>query len=478
MEEHILIIFFIVIYFVRNLGLSQLFVTAGEQRIKAFVPFLNTWTWMSMLKVPKWTFVAVLLPGIHLILDGYLVRKTLIAFNQNKHLKVFFVIFFSYLFFFFLLLFFYKRIRFNEEQLNVKHNRFAEILFVVFFVLAHGMNYLTPFYKIPSSGMSATLNEGGIIVSNPFKFGFRLPQHPFRYYSYAGYMVNKLGWNPNLSFVELPIYRLPAFSSIRNGDILIFNCPNNILEDESQKSIEEKIQYIKRCIGIPGDKLSMKNNRMFINGKAEFLNRNYQYAYYLKLTPEMDEAWFLKNGITEANTIQGQENELYQVFLTLETAEKLKKSGFELKDVKRPDLQIYFKDSVRWTPTNMEEFTVPINGLSLKVDELFYKLYGDLLARYEKAKLTLKDGKYYIDNNEVSSYTFKQNYYWVMGDNRDNSLDSRYWGFLPESYISGSPSLSVIGFEKFNLNNYNAGQNSNEIKQERVNWKRFFKLID
>lgn len=344
-------------------------------------------------------------------------------------------------------------------------------------------------YTIPTSSMENSLLVGDFLFVSKFHYGTRTTSTPLQ----VPLTHQKIWFTDIPSYVEwikLPQYRLPGISSVKREDVVVFNVPgayeNNLDNPDSASwikyPVDLKTNYIKRCVGIPGDVLTIKDRQVYANGQALKNPTEMQFKYLITANQELTERTFTKLGIDFEEVRQGRlpnGNYVYSIAIAPAIVEKIQASkpdyivSIELHDEEMDSPRFpyhmnkeyvpYFK---HWTRDNFGPLWVPKEGETITMNDSTVQLYGQTIALYDhNDNATVKDGKLFIDGKEVTSYTFKQDYYFMMGDNRHNSLDSRYWGFVPADHIVGKAFFIWLSLDK------NKGFN-------KVRWNRFFKLIE
>ena len=235
------------------------------------------------------------------------------------------------------------------------------------------------------------------------------------------------------------------------------------------RPVDKRDNYIKRCVAIPGDTLQIINKKVFVNGKPQKNYPGIQHSYYIYLKDgqNISDKVFERMGIYDvyryANVIQ--------VFLTQEEMEKIS----EFKSVQQVVANDYFDDysydyfpndtNYRWTINNFGPLYIPKRGATIDINTHNLSLYQRIISYYEKNKLQVKDGQIFINDKPASAYTFKMDYYWMMGDNRHSSLDSRFWGFVPEDHIVGKPVFIWLSIDK------------NKKFPNQIRWNRMLKKV-
>jgi signal peptidase I len=320
-------------------------------------------------------------------------------------------------------------------------------------------------FTIPTPSMEEDLLVGDFLFVSKISYGARTPMTPLSF-PFAHQEMPLFGGKAYSELIKLDYHRLPGFSRIKNNDVVVFNYP---MEDE--RPVDKQTHYIKRCIGIPGDSLKLINGLVYINNKAVPLDPKGQnlYIIYSQQGFMFEEKTRKRLGIT--NDDMGHLNQNL-IMLTAEAAEEIKKMQgidslvfyYSPKEDYRPE--IYPQDArFKWNEDNFGPLWIPKKGATLTITPENISIYRRAISVYEKNEFAEKDGKFFINGKETTSYTFKFDYYWMMGDNRHNSLDSRFWGFVPEDHIVGK---AVFIWMSWDTDGTFLG---------KIRWSRLFNLI-
>ena len=329
-----------------------------------------------------------------------------------------------------------KKAKVEEENKKAKSwlREWLDAILFAFIAAAILRAFVFGSYKIPTPSMENTLMTGDLLIVSNITYGPRTPMAvciPF----VQGACV------PG---VKLPWTRLPGLRDVERNDIFVFNVPWEV------KPVSQKTNYIKRAVAIPGDTISIQDKVLYINGEREKNHEGVQKHYVLK----MDDRVRLSSAKMESvggELIGYDNNNTYIVNMTDQVAEQV--SGWA--EVDTMYLNITPENSVdrNYTqsmgdfskafnnPDQMREIVVPFEGQEIVLNDQNWHIYKDIIERYERNDLRREEDKIFINGEETNTYTIQQNYYFGMGDNRDNSMDSRFWGFVPEDHLIGKASI-------------------------------------
>ncbi len=331
------------------------------------------------------------------------------------------------------------------------------LLFRIFFFEA---------FTIPSASMEKTLLTGDYILVSKLSYGPRIPNTPISFPFAHQRLPFTENTNSYLEWLKIPYLRLFGPPQIEHNDVVVFNWP---MEDD--RPVDQRTFYIKRCVGISGDTLEVRNGLVYINGKFNDRAEKLQFDYKIKTDVDSINNDSLKLiGITEGDRMQNKGE--FWFTLDVENVQKMKKfphvtSVEPLIDRKGGYNDYMFPESEHflWNVDHFGPIYIPEAGDSVKLTMDSLPLYQRIIEVYENNVLRVSNDSIFINNKYATHYTFKMNYFFMMGDNRHNSADSRFWGFVPEDHIVGKAVLILMSIDKTD------GGNS-------IRGNRWFKSVD
>lgn len=445
-------LFFLVIQVIHFLGTWKLYIKAGRKAWEAALPVYNAVVLMQIINRPKWWVVLLFIPIVNLIMFPVVWVETLRSFGKNATIDTilgvvtlgFYVYYVNY----------FENVTYIPNR-SIKAKTEAgetvsSILFAVVVATIIHTYFIQPF-TIPTSSLEKTLLVGDFLFVSKVNYGARVPQT-----AVALPMVHDtipfVKVKSYTKFPQIPYMRFPGFEKPAHNDIMVFNWPIDTVYQffdrsgrRADKPLDKKSNYVKRTVGLPGDNLQVKDGVVYINDKVLDLGDRAKIQYAYKITTNgapLDINFFIKD-LQVTDGIQQISNDTYIVnALTLEGAERLKQLS-TIKDVTRINDQStdnrIFPHNKPWSADNLGPIHIPAKGEVVQLTTETLPLYKAIITDYEHNKLEVKNGAIFINDKPATTYTIQQDYYYMMGDNRHNSEDSRYWGFVPADHIVGKP---------------------------------------
>jgi signal peptidase I len=341
-------------------------------------------------------------------------------------------------------------------------------------------------YTIPTPSMESSLMVGDFLFVSKLHYGVRTPKTPLQLP-----LTHQKIWFTDipsyLRWLDLPIFRLPGFSSVKQGDAVVFNVPN--FEEDGDAPVDLRTFYVKRCVATPGDVLEVRDQQVIVNGKAMENPVRLQHPIFMKTKENLEEKFFEEYGIRNSpeasydsadwlplaepdsqNVLWGYKLNTSKAMMEEIQALPFKKS-FDVNLFKDPKgvtfIDIFPHDTTlfKWNRDFYGPLKVPAKGLTVPLTPL----YSEAIQKYEGNKNVVVNGyQITIDGKAITSYTFKQDYYFMMGDNRHNSADSRFWGFVPSDHIVGKAFFVWMSIDP----------NKPLISWNKIRWNRIFRFVD
>ena len=327
------------------------------------------------------------------------------------------------------------------KKSNTKKSKSREwIDAILFAVIAATIirTFLMEAFTIPTSSMEKTLLIGDFLFVSKVSYGPRVPNTPLSFPFAHHTLPLTDSVKSYLEWIKLPYMRLPGLGKIKNNDVVVFNYPM-----EDFRPVDKQENYIKRCVGIAGDILQVKDGVLWINNVPLEKPEKMQHKYHVKTDgTDFNTKRLEEMNITEGSKISNQGD--FELTLTPENAEKIKEFANVssiTKEVAKAERYIgyLFPDDTtnKWSVDNYGPIVIPKKDVAMKLNLANIAIYKRVIEVYEQNTVEIKDSGIYINSQKADSYTFKMDYYWMMGDNRHNSADSRFWGFVPEDHIVG-----------------------------------------
>ncbi|MCJ7932711.1 MAG: signal peptidase I [Chryseobacterium sp.] len=491
------------------MGIStwKLFKKMGYSPLLAFIPFYNYFIILKETKHPKWWAILSYLPIVGPIMMSvfhlYLMKKFGKTLFKDQVLTVI-------LPFIYMATVNYSNAELEDENANdlfltdeeknakKKDTFLGSITFaVVFATIIHV--FVTQPFGIPTGSMERTLLVGDFLFVNKWSYGYRMPMRPLAIPFLQGTIMDTgQKGNPKddpksyVDGVKLPYTRILQFNKPQKNDVVVFNYP----QDSVHTAIDRKDPYVKRCVATAGDTFEVRGGRLFVNGKPETVlgDQEVQHSYTVIASSQLDIPALYKiygflpvreeehnggyvygfQGLTDK--IAKEIKQLPQVVSMNENINTKGESAIAYKDELRTKIdttQSIFPVNKPWNQDWYGPLRIPKKGDVVAINAETLPMYQWIISEYEHNSLEKKNGKIFINGKETNQYTIQQDYYMMVGDNRDASLDARFFGFVPEENIVGKPMftwLSLQGAFKDGSSTYQA--------PFKIRWDRMFKATN
>lgn len=457
-------LFFLLVQVIHFLGTWKLYVKAGRKSWEAIVPVYNAIVLMGIINRPKWWVILLFIPIVNLIMFPVVWVEILRSFGKNKAIDTVLGVVTLGLYIFYIN--YATDAKYVENRSTKAESNSGEtvssILFaVVVATIIH--TYVIQPYTIPTSSLEKTLLVGDFLFVSKFHYGARTPMTtvalPMVHDTIPGTKLNSYLKKPHL-----PYFRLPGFQKIQHNDIVVFNWPTDTVYQFNDplrrpavdKPIDKKTNYVKRAVGLPGENLSIKDGDVYINGEKMKLNdrAKLQFTYTVKtdgssidfnsLIKRLD----LREGASYYNNdpttiilgaVTDEAAEVLRSVTGVVSVQKGLPKDYQDQITPIVSKMLFPHNQVGWNEENLGPIHIPAEGETVTLTQENLPFYQRAISVYEHNKLEVKNGQIYINDVATDKYTFQQNYYFMMGDNRNRSEDSRYWGYVPEDHIVGKP---------------------------------------
>ncbi|MDR2122445.1 MAG: signal peptidase I [Flavobacteriaceae bacterium] len=478
-----------VLYFITT---WKLFQKAGRKAWESLLPFYNILITLKIIHRPWWWIFIVFIPIVGPIMGAIILVDFVRHYGRRSFTDAVLALFLSFIFL--------ARLNYSPKTLYTgkeerKETFISAILFAVVFATIIHTFIIQPF-TIPTGSMERTLLVGDFLFVSKMNYGIRISMTPVA----LPFLQNKIPLgnsqqpqNQTDSYVDqirLPYMRIPGWTKVKRYDIVVFNYPT----DSLHTAIDRKDPYVKRCVGLPGDEIQLVNGNLFINGIPEEIKKDEEqqhtylvYATEVGMSRKKIEELFGYAVYEEQSDIATGKKLYFFHGLTEEGANKLRElntvdsvsiffknkedDGITYRNGKIDTTQSIFPLHSGWNSSQYGPLRIPKKGDVIKLTRRNLEQYERIIKDYEYNDLKIEKDKIYINGKQTDTYTIQQDYYWMMGDNRDNSLDSRFFGYVPEDHIIGTPIftwLSIQGMFENDLFGHPA--------KFKIRWDRMFRI--
>ncbi len=501
----LILILLISYYILSHIGLYLIFKKAGIAPWKILVPFYGIYEAINLIRKPIWWMAIYYIPFVGFIVwVGIIVEllKNMGIVSYWEHALGVIATPFYLTYIGLEDKYTWKGEDFLNKYQKSRQREWADaISFAVIAATLIRAIYIEAF-TIPTSSMEKSLLVGDFLFVSKVNYGSRIPNTPifFPFAHHTMWFTESVKSYSEL--IKLPYTRLPKLQEVKRNEAVVFNFPAGdtvvvqhqnrtyyqMVRDQGRENIWRKFDvidrpvdkrenYIKRCVGLPGDKLQIIDGDLIINDEAAYEPEGMQYSYLV----QTDGRGFRKERLLNQDITEfypTHVNGLWEMHLTDENLKFIK----ELPQVKLVQKEIKplgfyqdresFKnpiypntDTTRWTEDNFGPIEIPYAGKKVKLTLENLALYDRIIRVYEGNELDVVEGKIKINGEFTEEYTIKMDYYWMMGDNRHNSQDSRFWGFVPEDHIVGKAVFIWLSLDP------------NKSFLNKIRWSRLFSLI-
>lgn len=447
-------IFFLILQIVHYLGTWKLYEKAGRKSWEAAIPVYNAIVLMKIINRSTWWTALLFVPVVNLIMFIVVWVETLRSFGKNTTKDTILGVATLGLYIYYVN--YFENVTYIRDRSLVATTKTGDtissaLFAIVVATLVH--TYVMQPFNIPSSSLEKTLLVGDFLFVSKFHYGPRTPKTAVALpMVHDSIPLTKM--KSYLSYPQLPSFRFPGLQAIKRNDIVVFNWPidtvymfHDPLKRHIDKPLDKRSNYVKRCVGVPGDNVSIKNGVVYIDNKPLKLTdrQKLQFSYTVTTNGDMLDPKYLIEGLALHPSEIGYDqngNTYYFKCLTDEAAAELKNNPIvkEVKKLTSTDFDYaVFPHNQKWNQDNYGPIYIPEAGKTVALNKETLPFYRRLITVYENNTLEEKGGQILINGKPAINYTFQQDYYWMMGDNRHNSEDSRYWGFVPFDHVVGKP---------------------------------------
>jgi signal peptidase I len=482
----------------------KVFEDAGFEGWKSIIPFYNYYIWLKIIKKSLWWYIFLLIPFINIFMVFLMIVETAKCYGKFDLGSQALAVFFSVFYLPYLGMSDKEKYMDPDKRPKIKKTVAREwVDAIIFAVVAATIirMFLIEAYTIPTSSMEKTLLVGDFLFVSKMHYGPKMPNTPLSFPFVHNTMPGSSSRKSYVEWLKIPYYRFPKLETIENNDVVVFNYPNGdtvalkvtnpdyyalarqygrdrIWKDHYNfgdvvyRPVDKRDNYIKRCIGIPGDTLEIDNQVIYING--EELNspgkREYKYIVETNGTP-LNPRNLDRLEITE-DVHQLSKN---QFIMTL--TDKAAEDIMQFRNIQGITKIVHPKNdwsqhlfphdsNFKWNEDNYGPLLIPKKGMTVSISRQNIALYERIIDVFEENDLQIKGDRIFINGEETDQYTFKMDYYWMMGDNRHNSADSRFWGYVPEDHVVGKAIFVWFSMDK-----------NKSLFGGKIRWAKLFRVI-
>ncbi|MBT4918926.1 MAG: signal peptidase I [Flavobacteriaceae bacterium] len=499
-----ILILILIVQIIHFLGTWKLYKKAGRKIWEAALPIYNAIILMKIINRPSWWSLLLFIPIINLIMFPVIWVETLRSFGKNNTTDTILGVVTLGMYIYYVN-YTTNATYIKDRSLKPKTAAGEWISSILFAVVAATIihTYVLQPFTIPTSSLEKTLLVGDFLFVSKFHYGARTPMTSVSF-PMVHDTIPLLRKKSYLNKPQLPYFRFPGFQEIKRNDIVVFNWPTDTLIDINRpskgfkvKPLDKKSNYVKRCVGIPGDELEIKNGYVYINGKQNSLPDRAKLQFRYKIVSKSS---FVKRDnsgryLNQPSAFVSSHFDISDIYisdidrnnkvithiaqLTDEAYQKVKNNPNVIKVEKLTVEEGTWNQSTfpqdpkfKWNTKYFGPITIPQAGKSTEITIENIALYKRIIEVYEgneigvENKISLSGTQVKLNGKVLTEYTFLQDYYWMMGDNRDNSQDARMWGFVPFNHVVGKPVFIWMSWDS------NA-----EGLMNKIRWDRLFTTV-
>lgn len=481
-----------------------IFEEAGVGGYKALIPFYNYYVWLQVIGKPWWWLLILLFPFINFFMVMLMLVQTAVSYKKHKLTEQALSVLVPFVYLPYLGISEKEKYVEPADRVKVKKSSIREWTdAIIFAVVAASIIRIFIFeaYTIPTSSMEKSMLVGDFLFVSKMSYGPKIPNTPLAFPFVHHTMPLTQFTKSYVEWIKWPFYRFPGFTHVKKGDVVVFNYPdgdtvalkkqnqsyyslvrqfgydqvwNNKFEygDIVARPVDKRENYIKRCLAAPGDTLEIKDQIVYINGKKSDIPVNSEFMYIVKTDGYGINKRILDQlDITEEVYTDESGNQI--ITLTNDNIQKLKQLSNVVsidkynqpKGLWQPWIFPY-DSAYKWNVDNFGPLYIPKKGATVDLTLQNLPLYQRIIEAYELNKLEVKNGIIFINGKETHTYTFKLDYYWMMGDNRHNSADSRFWGFVPNDHIVGKAVFVWLSLDQ-----------NKSLFNGKIRWNKLFRVV-
>lgn len=485
-----ILIFILIIQVIHFLGTWKLYKRAGRQAWQAAIPIYNAVVLLKILNRPWWWVFLLFIPVVQLLMFPVIWVETAKSFGHDKTRDGILSIVTLGFYLYYINYFTSDEYQGNRE-LKAKTKAGETLGSIVFAVVAATIvhSYFIQPFTIPTSSLEKSLLVGDFLFVSKFHYGARTPGTAISF-PMVHDTIPVIKTKSYASEPQLPMLRLPGFENVSRNEIVVFNWPVDTVPyfrysgpETYLKPIDKKSNYVKRAVGVAGDSLEIIDGKIHVNNSPLQLpeRADLQFSYIiqgdnfnlntLQNRYKITDGFGYVNkerGIFQAAAISDSNIERFKKLPNVKTAVK----NILSKEDTKPSIKIFPNQAKRdWNIDNFGPIYIPEAGKTVEIDVNSIDFYKRIIEVYEgremgvKQNISIKGNAVLLNDKPITSYTFKQNYYWMMGDNRHNSEDSRIWGYVPENHVVGKPIFIWLSLDY------------NKSGLDKIRWDRMFTTV-